>query len=134
MASLSTYHLGLWLGWRILLNLLLMFYNAVISSTISFGAVCCGGNVSKHDQGRMDEVVDRASRIVGRQINNFQSLYRGKVLHEASQLLQDPPHPIHVEFYSRLSHRCSRFLLHNIKTKPQQVFFYPLVFQFMCQL
>ena len=33
-------------------DLLLMFYNAVISSAISFGAVCWGGNVSKHDQGR----------------------------------------------------------------------------------
>ena len=42
-------------------DLLLMFYNAGIYSTISFGAACWGGNVSKHDQGRMDEVIYRVS-------------------------------------------------------------------------
>ena len=31
-------------------DLLLMFYNAVVFSTISLGAACWSGNVSKHDQ------------------------------------------------------------------------------------
>ena len=62
-------------------DLLLMFYNIVISSTFSTGAACWGGNVSKHDQRRVDKVIHRASRIVGRQLDNFQSFYRGKVLH-----------------------------------------------------
>ena len=79
-------------------DLLLMFYNSVISSTISFGAACWGGDVSQHDQGRVDKVIHRASRIVGRHLDNFQSLYRGKVLHKASQTLQDPSHLLHVEF------------------------------------
>ena len=58
-----------------------MFYNAVISSTISFGAAAFwGGNISKHDQGRVNKVMHRASRIIGRQLHWFQSLYRGKVL------------------------------------------------------
>ena len=52
-------------------GLLLKFYNAVISS-ISLLAACWGLNVSKHDQGRVDKVTHRASRIVGRQTDNFQ--------------------------------------------------------------
>ena len=48
------------------INLLLMFYNEFISSTISFGAACWGGHVSKHDQGRVDKDIHRASRIFGR--------------------------------------------------------------------
>ena len=70
-------------------DLLLMFCNAVIASTISFGAACWG------DQGRVDKVIHRASHIVDRQLDNFQSLYRGKVLHKASQILQDHSHPSH---------------------------------------
>ena len=62
-------------------DLLLMFYNIVISSTFSTGAACWGGNVSKHDQRRVDKVKHRASRIIGRQLDNFQALYRRKVLH-----------------------------------------------------
>ena len=65
---------------------------------LSFGAACWGGNVSNHDQGRVDKVIHRAGRIVARQLDNFQSLYRGKVLHKASQMLQDPSHLLHVEF------------------------------------
>ena len=32
----------------------LMCYNTVISSAISFGVACSGGNVSKHDQGKVE--------------------------------------------------------------------------------
>ena len=48
-------------------DLLLMFCNAVIISIIYFGAACWGGNVSKHDQGRLDKVKHIASHIFGRQ-------------------------------------------------------------------
>ena len=75
-------------------DLLLMLYNAIISSIITFGAACWGGNVSKHDQGRVDKVIHRDSRIVSEQLDNVQSLYRGEVLHKASQIPQDPSHPL----------------------------------------
>ena len=78
-------------------DLLLMFYNAIISSTFSIGAACWGRNVKKLDKGRVDQVIHRASRIVDRPLDNFQSLYRGKVFHKASQILQDPSPPLHVE-------------------------------------
>ena len=65
-------------------DFLLMLYNAVISSTISFGAACWDGNVSKHDKRKVDKVIHRASRIVGRELNNVQSLHRGKVLNKAN--------------------------------------------------
>ena len=97
-------------------DFLLMFYNAVISSTISFGAACWDGNVSKHDKRKVDKVIHRASRIVGRELNNVQSLHRGKVLNKASQILQGPSHPLHVKFYPRLNHRSSTFLFPNIMT------------------
>ena len=35
----------------------------------------------------------RVSRVVCRQLDNLLSLYQGKVLHKASQTLQDPSHP-----------------------------------------
>ena len=76
---------------------------------------------------RVDKVIHRASRIVGRQLDNFQSLYRVKVLHKASRTLQDPSHPLLVEFYSWLSHRSSRVLLPNTKTNRYKYSFLPSV-------
>ena len=76
---------------------------------------------------RVDKVIHRASRIVGRQLDNFQSVYRGKVLHKASRTLQDPSHPLLVEFYSWLSHRSSRVLLPNTKTNRYKYSFLPSV-------
>ena len=55
-------------------DLLLTFYNAVISSVISFVATCWGGKFSKRDLGRVDKVIYRASCIVGRQLDKFQYL------------------------------------------------------------
>ena len=112
-------------------DLLVIFYNAVISSTISFGAACWGGNVSKHDQGRVDKVIHRASHIVDRQLDNFQSLYLAKVLHKANQLIQDPSHLLHVEFcYGSVTEAADFYYLTSRQTATS-ILFYPLPFQFL---
>ena len=86
-----------------------MFYNAVISSTISFEAACWGGNVSKHDQGRVVKAIYRASVIVGRQTTSSLCI-EGKCFIKLVKY-SDLSHPFHVEFCSHLSHRSSIFLL-----------------------
>ena len=54
---------------------------------LSLVAACWGGKFSKHDQGRVDKVIYRASRIVGRQLYSFQSLYRRKLLPSPCRIL-----------------------------------------------
>ena len=38
-------------------DMLVTFYNAVICSIIMFGSVCWGGNISKLDRGRLEQIV-----------------------------------------------------------------------------
>ena len=111
-------------------DLLLMFYNAVISSTISFGAACWGGNVSQHDQGRVDKIIHRASRIVGRHLDNFQSLYQGKVLHKASQILHDSSHPSMSNFIHGSVTEAAYFYSLPSRQTATSILFYHLSFQF----
>ena len=35
-------------------DMLVTFHNAVICSIIMFGSICCGGNISKLDRGRLE--------------------------------------------------------------------------------
>jgi len=40
-------------------DMLVTFYNAVICSSIMFGCVCWGGNISKLDRGRLENMVKK---------------------------------------------------------------------------
>ena len=40
-------------------DMLVTFYNAVISSSIMFGSVCWGGNISKLDRRRLEKIVKK---------------------------------------------------------------------------
>ena len=42
--------------------LVTFFYNAVICSSIMFGSVCWGGNISKLDRGKLEKIVKKKSR------------------------------------------------------------------------
>ena len=45
-------------------NMLVTFYNALICIIIMFGSVCCGGNMSKLDRGRLEKTVEKAGHVV----------------------------------------------------------------------
>ena len=43
--------------------MLVTFRNAVICSSIMFGSVCWGGNISKLDRGRLEKIVKKAGHV-----------------------------------------------------------------------
>ena len=45
-------------------DMLVTFYNAVICSSIMFGSVCWGGNISKLDRGKLEKIVKKQTNIV----------------------------------------------------------------------
>ena len=44
-------------------SLLAIFYNAVVCSALKFGVVCWGGNISKHEWGRLEKIVKNKAPI-----------------------------------------------------------------------
>ena len=56
-------------------DMLVTFYNSVISSFITFGSVCWGGNISKLDRGRLGKIVKKAGHVVGKLLDSFKTLY-----------------------------------------------------------
>ena len=42
-----------------------IFYNAAVCSAITIVIVCWGGNISKHEKGRLDITVKKGDQVVG---------------------------------------------------------------------
>ena len=112
------------------------FYNAVICSSIMFGSVCWGGNMSKLDRGRLETIVlKKAGHVVGKPLDSFKTLLEKRLYRKLMQILNDPTHPLRHYFDSRLrSNRSGRFKFREqIQTviKPR---FCPRLCQFLMKM
>ena len=45
---------------------------------VMLGSVCWGGNISKHNRGRLEKIVKQASQIVGRPLDTVEALNKNK--------------------------------------------------------
>ena len=115
-------------------DMLVTFYNAVICSSIIFGSVCWGVNISKFDRRRLEKIVKkkRAGHIVGKPLDSFKTLYEKRLYRKLMQILNDPTHPVRHYFGSRRSSRSGRFnFTSENKYKPR---FYPRLCPFLMKI
>ncbi|XP_077980265.1 uncharacterized protein LOC144435552 [Glandiceps talaboti] len=83
-------------------DLLGVFFNAVVCSALTFGIVCCGGNLSRHEMGRLNKIIKKGSQIIGKQSeSSIDSIYNKRITSKAHSVLKDPSHPLYAEFYNR---------------------------------
>ena len=75
-------------------DMLVTFHNAVICSIIMFGSVCWGGNISKLDRGRLEQIVKKrkVGHVVGRPLDSFKTLHEKRLYKKLMQILNDPTH------------------------------------------
>ena len=55
-------------------DLLVTFYDAVISSLVMFHSVCWGGNISILDTGRLEKIVIKSRPRCGKVLDSFKTL------------------------------------------------------------
>ena len=55
-------------------NILQMFYSSVISSVLTFGITCWGGNVLQRDADRLNRIIIKASDVIGQSQDNIDQL------------------------------------------------------------
>ena len=56
-------------------DIIVTFYNAVIFSLIMFSSACWGWNISQFERGRLEKIVAKAVRIVGKPVDRLEALY-----------------------------------------------------------
>ena len=66
-----------------------MFFTSVISSVLTYGCVCWGGNVSKQDRDRLNKIIKKAESIVGKRQNRFDTYYLGRLTNKLTDILHD---------------------------------------------
>ena len=93
-----------------------MFFTSAISSLLTYGCVCWGGNVSKQDRDKLDKIIRKAESVVGKRQNRFDTYYQGRLTNKLTTILHDDTHPQKVDFDNRIIERSRRLRVLRART------------------
>ena len=79
-------------------ELLQVFYTSTVSSVLTFGLACLGGNAAKQDKDRLEKIIKKAEGTVGRKQESFQSAYHRLLTDRLNTILADETHALRLEF------------------------------------
>ena len=75
-------------------TILILFYQSIIQSVISFNLICTFGNLTQEQKRAMDKTRKIAQKIIGSELVPIQILYDQRVLAKAKSIMADPTHPL----------------------------------------
>ena len=104
-------------------KLLRMFYRCFVESIISFSLVSWFGSLPLKNKSSLNQIVKWASKLIGEQQLNIDSLYEVQLHRLVGSILRDVSHPLHGEFQPLPSGR--RFKMPACKTKRYRCSFVP---------
>ncbi len=107
-------------------QLLQTFYSSIISSVLTYGLTCWGGNMTKQDRNRLDKLIKKASGVVGKTQDSIGQTYHKRVMNKLSGILQDDTHPLRQTFDCRVIERSGRMRTPRSKTARYSDSFVPV--------
>ena len=110
-------------------DILQVFFLSTISSVLTHGCVCWGGNASKPDRDRLEKTTRKAGGVIGRQQETFESVYHRPLTNQLMKTLSDDTHPLRPEFDSRLIDRSGRLIVPFTKATRLKHSFIPKAIQ-----
>ena len=75
-------------------EILSSFYNAVISSVLSYCIVCWGGNIPKQEKARLDKIIKKAGTVIGNTQRQVDLIYHDRLKNKLNHILTDNTHPL----------------------------------------
>ena len=97
-------------------HLLTMFYSSVMCSVLAFGIPSWGGNISKFDKNRLDRVVKKSSRLIGKTQDSYDTLYDSRITKKLTDITEDATHPLHNDIDCLKIVRSGRFRIPRAHT------------------
>ena len=98
-------------------GILKIFYNSAICGVWRYCLTCWGGNVRRKDRAVLNDIIGRAERIMGQELESVDSVYRGLVGRGLDRVWNDIDHPLHNRLSGLKSLRGSgRLRLPSLKT------------------
>ena len=77
---------------------------------------CWGGNLTKHDSGRVDKLIKKAGGVIGRTQDTLDSLYDRRTKNKLTNILNDETHPLRPDFDELTIARSGRFRVPKART------------------
>ena len=68
------------------------FIPIIVSSTLTFGLACWGGNLLKHDRDKLNRIIKTASVVMGKQQNDIDTIHEHRTLSKVRKILNDKTH------------------------------------------
>ena len=76
-------------------TLLQLFYTSYVSSTLTFGLACWGGNLLKHDRDKLNRIIKTASVVIGKEQEDIGTIHEHRTLSKRKKILNNKTHPFH---------------------------------------
>lgn len=87
-------------------TILVLFYQSLLQSILTFSLVCMYGNLSNENVKKLDRARKVAQRITHTELPTIGALYEKKILLKIHKIMQDSSHPLHELFKFNSSGIC----------------------------
>ena len=106
-------------------NILQIFYTSIISSVLTFGSSVWGRNINQYDRDRLDRIIKKAGRIIGKPQICLGDMTDKKVYSKLTAIFHDKSHPLWTELNDLVIDRSGRLRMPKVKTKRYRNSFIP---------
>ena len=110
--------------------MLLMFYQTVVSSVMTFGLVCWRGNATGRDLDRLNKLIKKAGSCVRLHLDNVGSILADRHLQKPFKIQKDDGHPLHstlMQYKSKHEGTRSVYVLPEMRTDRFRKSFIPSI-------
>ena len=112
--------------------MLLMFYQTVVSSVVTFALVCWGGNATGRDLDRLNKLIKKA--CVGLHLDNVGSILADRQLRKTIKIQKDDGHPLYntrMQYKSKREGTRSVYVLPEMRTDQYRKSFIPSILRIL---
>ena len=79
-------------------TILVLFYQALIQSVLTYNLVCYHGNGTQVNRARLDRVRRAAQRVIGQDLPSISDLFEQRVLTKIDKIMGDQGHPLNEHY------------------------------------
>ena len=97
-------------------TLLQLFYTSTVSSKLTLGLACWGGNLLKHDRDKLNKIIKTASVVIGKEQEDIDTIREHRTLSKMKKALNDETHPLYPIYVQQRIERSGRFRLPRTRT------------------
>ena len=106
-------------------DMLQLFFSSVVCTVLTFGVTCWGGNITQGDKDRIDRLIRKAGRVIGRNQDTLTDAYNDRLYKKVTNIFDDDTHPLRQEFDRLLIERSGRLRTPKARTVRYQKSFLP---------